>query len=55
MGYGKLEAETSDDLCSSPLVVPLTPDTEYFYSERPNTLRTNTAKVREFGNVKLFY
>lgn len=53
MGYRKLEAETSD-LCSSPVVVPLIPATEYFYSEHPNTWWSNTSKLREFGNVKLF-
>lgn len=54
MGYRKLEAETSDDLCSFPVVVPLTPATEYFYSQHPNTSRSNTSKLRKFSRVKFF-
>lgn len=54
MGYRKSEAESSDGLFS-PVEVSLTPATEYFYSEHPNTSRSNTSKLREFSKVKLFY
>lgn len=54
MSNGKLEAETSDDLCSFPVVVPLTPATEYFYSQHYNTSGSNTSKLKEFSKVKLF-
>jgi len=55
MGYGKLETETSDDLCSFPVIVLLTPATGYFYSAHPDTSRSNTSKLRVFSKVKLFY